>query len=190
VVDAANVIPADRKAALEQKLEAFQKKTSKQLVVATVPSLDGEDIQDYGYKLGRAWDVGLKGAGNGTILLVAPSDRKVGIETASGVSGVLTDAYTSVVIHAKILPAFKAGDLPGGIDAGVDAIIDILSSPDDEAHAKEQAAVAAWNKQHQVKGGGVPIGLIFWLIVIGWIVIGGALRRSRYGTRYDLAMGR
>ncbi|MBA2934756.1 TPM domain-containing protein [Sphingomonas sp. CGMCC 1.13654] len=186
VVDQANILPADRKVALEQKLEAFQKRTGKQLVVATVSSLEGDDIQDYGYQLGRAWDVGLKAAGNGTILLVAPNERKVGIETASGVSGLLTDAYTSVVINSKIRPAFKAGDMPGGIDAGTDAIIEILSMPDDQAHAKEQAAVAAWDKEHKRSSdGGVPGALIFWLIIVAWVVIAGFVRRARYGQRYQ-----
>jgi uncharacterized protein len=186
VVDAANILPPDREAALEQKLEAFQKKTSKQLVVATVPSLEGEDIQNYGYNLGRAWDVGLKGAGNGTILLVAPNDRKIGIETASGVSGVLTDAYTSVVIQSKILPAFKAGDMPGGIDAGAQALIDILSTPDDQARAKEAAAVAAYDKAHkrQTGGEGLPLALLFPLVIFGVILTASMMRRSRYGRHY------
>jgi uncharacterized protein len=183
VVDQANIIPADRKAALTQKLEDFQQKTQRQLVVATVSSLEGDEIQDYGYQLGRAWGVGLKGANNGTILLIAPNERKVGIETGYGVEGALTDAYSSVIIHSKILPAFKAGDMPAGIEAGTDAIIEQLSLPDDQAKAKEDAAVAAWNKQHQ-SGGGVPAALIFWLIVIAWVVIAGFIRRARHGQRY------
>lgn len=183
VVDAANVIPADRKATLEQKLEAFQQKTHRQLVVATISSLEGDEIQDYGYQLGRAWGAGLKDANNGVVLLVAPNERKVGIEVGTGLEGTLTDAYSSVIINSKIRPAFKAGDMPGGIDAGTDAIIELLSLPDDQAKAKEDAAVAAWNKAHQSSSGGAPIALIFWLIVIGWVVIGGIFRR-RHGTRY------
>jgi uncharacterized protein len=182
VVDQANIIPADRKAALEQKLEAFQQQTHRQLVVATVNSLEGDEIQDYGYQLGRAWGVGLKDANNGAILLVAPNERKVGIEVGTGLEGVLTDAYSSVIINAKIRPAFKAGDMPGGIDAGTDAIVELLSLPDDQAKAKEDAAVAAWDKAHK-SGGGAPIALIFWVIVIGWVIIGGIFRR-RHGTRY------
>ena len=183
VVDQANILPADRKAALTQKLEAFQQKTHRQLVVATVSSLEGDEVQDYGYQLLRAWGVGLKDANNGTILLIAPNERKVGIETGYGVEGALTDAYSSVIIHSKILPAFKAGDMPGGVEAGADAIIEQLSLPDDQAKAKEDAAVAAWNKQHQ-SSGGVPVALIFWLIVIGWVVIGGFIRSARGGRRY------
>lgn len=185
VVDAANILPADRKAALEQKLEAFQQKTSRQLVVATIPDLGGDDIADYGYKLGRAWGVGLKGANNGAILIVAPNDRKMRIEVGYGLEGVLTDAYSSVIVNTKLRPAFKAGDLPGGIDAGTDAIIDILSVPDDQARAKEQAAVAAYDKAHKRSGeGGVPLGALIPIIVIGWVVLGGLFSRRRYGARY------
>jgi uncharacterized protein len=184
VVDQANILPADRKAALEQKLEAFQQKTGRQLAVATVASLEGDDIQDYGYKLLRAWGVGLKDANNGTVLLIAPNERKVGIETGYGVEGVLTDAYSSVIIHGTILPAFKAGDMPGGIEKGADAIIDILSQPDDQAKAKEQAAIAAYNKTHQRNGGGsVPLGFIFWLVVFGVIMLTQLFRRG-HGSRY------
>jgi uncharacterized protein len=185
VVDAANILPADRKAALEQKLEAFQQKTNRQLVVATIPSLGGDDIADYGYKLGRAWGVGLKDASNGAILIVAPNERRVRIEAGYGLEGVLTDAYSSVIINSKIRPAFKANDMPGGIDAGVDAIIDILSVPDAEAQAKQQAAVAEWNKTHKrEEQGGVPIALIFWGIVILWVIGGSIWRSRRMGARY------
>ncbi|WP_019833922.1 TPM domain-containing protein [Sphingomonas sp. PR090111-T3T-6A] len=184
VVDAANILPADRKAALEQKLEAFQQKTQRQLVVATIPDLGGDDIADYGYKLGRAWGVGLKDANNGAILIVAPNDRKMRIEVGYGLEGVLTDAYSSVILNTKVRPAFKAGDLPGGIDAGTDAIIEILSVPDDQARAKEQAAVAAYDKEHKRSGeGGVPLGALIPIIVIGWVVLGGLFGR-RGGTRY------
>jgi uncharacterized protein len=185
VVDQANILPADGKTALEQKLEAFQQKTGRQLVVATVNSLEGDEIQDYGYKLGRAWGVGLKDANNGAILLVAPNERKVGIEVGYGLEGVLTDAYSSVIIHGTILPAFKAGDMPGGIDKGADAIIDILSQPDDQAKAKEQAAIAAYNNAHQNSGngGGLPLGFIFWLVVFGVIMLSRLFRRGG-GARY------
>ena len=190
VTDAANVLPPNRKATLEAKLEAFQKQSAaqgqgRQLVVATVPSLGGDDIQDYGYKLGRAWGVGLKGANNGTILLIAPAEHKIGIETGQGVEGALTDAYSSVIINSKITPAFKAGDMAGGIDAGAQAIIDQLSLPDDEAQAKAKAAIAAYDAQHKrAQSGGVPIALIFWVIVIGWVFVGGLIRRR--GARHRL----
>jgi uncharacterized protein len=167
VVDAANVLPADRKAALEQKLEALQQQTKHQLVVATIPDLQGYDVSDYGYRLGRAWGVGLKGADNGAILIVAPNDRKVRVEVGYGLEGVLTDAFSSVVINQQILPRFKAGDIPGGIEAGADAIAQQLRLPDDLAKAKAAAAAQAYDKTHRrSNGGGFPLGLIFWLVLV------------------------
>lgn len=186
VTDAANVLPPDAEAALTRKLEAFQQKTGRQLVVATVPSLGGDEIQDYGYKLLRTWGVGLKGADNGAILLVAPADRKVGIEVGYGLEGVLTDAYSSVVINSKVLPAFKAGDMPGGIAAGSDALIDVLSQPDDQSRAKEQAAIAEYNKTHQRAGqggGGGLIPVIVWLVIMAVFVFARFGRRG-YGASY------
>jgi uncharacterized protein len=127
----------------------------------------------------------LNGANNGVVLLVAPNERKVWITVGYGLEGTLTDAYSSVIVSSKILPAFKAGDMPGGIDAGADAIIELLSLPDDQARAKENAAVAEWDKRHKRShNDGVPGALIFWLIVIAWIVFAGFFRRARYGQRY------
>ena len=186
VTDAANVIPSDAEAALTSKLQGFQQKTGRQLVVATVPSLGGGEIQDYGYKLLRTWGVGLKGADNGAILLVAPADRKVGIEVGYGLEGVLTDAYSSVVINSRILPAFKAGDMPGGIAAGTDALIDVLERPDDQGRAKEQAAIAAWNRTHaraSDSGGGGLIPVVVWLVIMGVFVLARFGRRG-YGSSY------
>lgn len=182
VTDAANVLPADQKAALEAKLQALQKQTNRQLVVATIPDLQGYEISDYGYRLGRAWGVGLKSADNGAILIVAPQERKVRVEIGYGLEPVLTDALSSVIIQTRIIPAFKQGDMAGGIVAGADALAEQLSLPDDVAKAKVNEAVAAYDKLHKRRssGGGAPIGLIFWL-VIGGIVIASSIGRSAFG---------
>lgn len=180
VTDAANILPANGKAALEQKLEAFQQKTGRQLVVATIPDLQGYPIEDYGYRLGRAWGVGLKGADNGAILIVAPKERKVRIEVGYKLEPVLTDAFSNLVIQRDILPRFKAGDLPGGIEAGADALIAQLSLPDAQAQAETAKAAAEFDRTHaRHKGGGVPLGLIFWLLVAGFILL--SHRRGRAG---------
>ncbi|MDQ0839647.1 TPM domain-containing protein [Sphingomonas faeni] len=181
VVDAANVIPPDQEAALTKRLDDLQKATGNQLVVATVPDLDGYPIEDYGNALIRSWGVGLKDANNGAILLVAPNDRKVRIEVGYGLEPVLTDAFSSVVINQQILPRFKAGDIPGGIVAGTNAVADQLALPDAEARAKVTAAAAEYDKTHRRSnsgGGGVPIGLIFFGIVLAAIVIPMISRRA------------
>ncbi|KQM47162.1 methanol dehydrogenase [Sphingomonas sp. Leaf208] len=186
VVDTANVIPPDQEAALTKRLDDLQKTTGNQLVVATVPDLEGYPIEDYGNRLIRSWGVGLKDANNGAILLVAPNDRKVRIEVGYGLEPVLTDAFSSVVINQQILPRFKAGDIPGGIVAGTNAVADQLALPDAEARAKVTAAAAEYDKTHRRSnsgGGGVPIGLIFFGIVLAAIVIPMISRRAG-GQRY------
>ncbi len=187
VVDAANVIPADQEAALTTRLQDLQKATGNQLVVATVPDLQGYPIEDYGYRLLRSWGVGLKDVNNGAILIVAPADRKVRIEVGYGLEPVLTDAFSSGVIAQQILPRFKAGDMPGGIVAGANAVADQLALPDAEARAKVDAAAAEYDKTHRTTarsgGGGVPFGLIFWLIVLAVIVVPMIGRRAR-GRHY------
>jgi uncharacterized protein len=186
VVDAANVLPADRKAALQAKLEALQQQTKYQLVVATIPDLQGRDIADYGYRLGRAWGVGLKDADNGAILIVAPNERRVRIEVGRGVEPVLTDALSSVIIQQRIIPAFKSGDMAGGVEAGADAIAEQLRLPDEQARAKVAAAEAAYDRTHrrQAGGGGFPLGLIIWGLIIGFVLLSmmrrGAGRAQRY----------
>ncbi len=186
VVDAADVIPDDQEAALTKRLDDLQKATGNQLVVATIPDLQGYPIEDYGYRLGRAWNVGLKDVNNGAILIVAPNDRKVRVEVGYGLEPVLTDAFSSVIVNQQILPRFKAGDMAGGIVAGANALADQLALPDAEAKAKVAAAAADYDKTHRSTGnsdGGVPFGLIFWGIVLAAILIP-MLSRGLRGKRY------
>ena len=107
----------------------------------TLPSLQDTDIADYGYQLGRAWGIGQKTLNNGALLIVAPNERKVRIEVGYGLEPILTDALTSVVIQRAILPRFKAGDMPGGIEAGVTAITSALT--DENSEWRQRAAEAA-----------------------------------------------
>lgn len=195
VVDAANVIPADKEAALTQKLDQLQQTTNHQLVVATVPSLQDYPIEDYGYRLGRAWAVGLKDADNGAILLIAPNDRKVRVEVGYGLEPVLTDAFSSTVVNGTILPRFKAGDLPGGIVAGVDALAQQLSLPDADAQARAKAAAAEYDRTRTTRrtasGGGVPFALVFWGMVLLFVLlsIGRGRGKRRHGKRYRSRSG-
>lgn len=179
VTDAANIIPADQKAALEQKLQALQQQTGRQLVVATVPDLQGDDIADYGYQLGRTWGVGLKGNNEGAILIVAPNERKVRVEVGYGLEPVLTDAFSSVVIQTAIIPRFKAGDMVGGISAGVDALAQQLSLPDDEAKAKLAEAVKQYDQSHKARQGNghIPFGAIIWIVIVGVVIVSHVARR-------------
>ncbi len=184
VVDAANIIPDDQEAVLTAKLDALEKESSRQLVVATVPSLEGYDISDYGYRLGRAWGIGQKDQNNGSILLVAPNDRKVRIEVGYGLEPILTDAFSSVVINTQIVPSFKAGDFPGGISAGTDAIITQLKLPPDEA-AKYAGQLASQSvKSNQ---GDSISAAIFWLFIFFFFIL--PLLRSIFGKGRGRRLG-
>jgi len=132
IVDQANVIPAETRAALEPKLADLEAKSGIQLVVATVPSLQGQEIEPYANELFRAWKLGEKTKNNGVLLLVAPNERRVRIEVGYGLEGTLTDALSKVIITNAITPRFKAGDFGGGIMRGVDDIITVLTTDSSE----------------------------------------------------------
>src|SRR5450631_2470267 len=127
VVDEAGVLDAAARTALTGSLADFEQKTTDQLVVVTLKSLQGTSIEDYGYQLGRHWQIGQKDKDSGVLLIVAPNERKVRIEVGYGLEGTLTDAMTKVIIEAAILPRFKAGDFSGGIKRGVEEITGLLS---------------------------------------------------------------
>src|SRR3954470_20277844 len=129
VVDGADLLAPADEAALDQKLARLEQTTSRQLVVATVPDLQGYPIEDYGYKLGRSWGIGQKGVNNGLILLVAKNDRKIRIEVGYGLEPVITDALSGQIIAETMTPAFKKGDYAGGIEGGVDALAAQLQAP-------------------------------------------------------------
>lgn len=182
VVDDANIIPEETEGELIAQLEALEAKSSDQLVVVTVPSLQGFEIEEYGYKLGRAWQIGQgERLNNGVILLIAPNERKVRIEVGYGLEGILTDYFTSQIIRDTIVPAFKAGDMPGGIVAGTAAIEQILTSDPAELQARAARGLKAEAKQTR----GDPIAvmivlafLIFWI----WIMIANS-QRTRFRRR-------
>lgn len=178
VVDAANVIPDDVEARMTQKLLAFNQQSGRQLQVATVADLQGYEISDYGYQLGRAWGIGDKEKNDGAILLVAPNERKVRIEVGYGLEGTLTDALSSQIIRREIVPRFKAGDMPGGIEAGTDALITQLQLPPDQA--RQVAASAAKSS----KQSGIDPGFIIWLIIFVIFFVLPMIRRLRGGRRY------
>lgn len=141
VVDAAGVLPQSARPALEDKLKALEDKSGIQFVVATVSSLEGSDIETYANGLFRAWKLGDAKKNNGVLLLVAPTERKARIEVGYGLEGVLTDALAKVVISTAIVPRFKVGDYGGGIERGVDAVIDILSNDQSEWTKKPKLRV-------------------------------------------------
>ncbi|MFC7536782.1 TPM domain-containing protein [Sphingomonas sp. GCM10030256] len=181
VVDAAGIIPAADEAALTAKLENLEQQSGRQLVVATVPSLEGRPIEDYGYRLGRTWGIGSAEKDDGVVLLVAPNERKVRIETGYGARVFLTDALSSIIIRNAITPRFKNGDMAGGINAGVDAIITQMTLPAAEAQKRLQQAEA--QQVQRGSGGDGNFGsLIVFAIIFFFVIL--PLLRGAGGRRY------
>lgn len=126
VVDDAGILSPPVRERITGWLEQYEQVSQRQVVVATVKSLQGYPIEDFGYRLGRYWGIGEKDKNTGAILLVAPTERAVRIEVGYGLEGVLTDAISRAIIDQDILPAFRQGNFEQGITAGTAAILRVL----------------------------------------------------------------
>ena len=185
VVDQADLLRPEQELDLSSKSAALEARTGRQLVVATVASLEGRPIEDYGYRLGRAWKIGDAKRDDGVILLVAPNEKKVRIETGYGARVFLTDAVSSIIIREAILPRFKAGDFGGGITAGADRIIETMSlSP---AEAQRRSAEAGRREKTRAESGAGLIPLVFWGMVILFVIM--SMARRAAGRRYRRSRG-
>ncbi len=143
VVDKAQVLSAGERADLEGKLADLEMKSGIQLVVATVSSLGGEEIEPYANELFRAWKLGEAKKNNGVLFLIAPQEHRVRIEVGYGLEGTLTDATCSLIIANAVAPRFKAGDYDGGVARGVDDIITVLTTD-----------AADWQKKPELRAEG------------------------------------
>jgi uncharacterized protein len=180
VVDNANMLSP----AVEQKLNAIlgqhEKSTSNQVVVATVPDLQGYSIEQYANELAREWGVGQKDKDNGVLLLIAQAERKIRIEVGYGLEGELTDAVTSNIIYSIISPAFKRKAFSQGIEAGVDAILAAIGG----SYTMKKGA----QKQNKASAGVI----IFMLIIMGVFSLfggGGGRGSSRRSGYYGYGAG-
>jgi uncharacterized protein len=126
VNDRAGLLSERDQKELDAALARFEAETTDQIVVATLESLQGLSIEEYGYQLGRHWGIGQEGKDNGALLIVAPEEREVRIEVGYGLEGELTDAQSRMIIETSILPHFRQGDFAAGIKAGVAAMIETL----------------------------------------------------------------
>ena len=181
VVDNAHLLQPDQAAALDAKLAQLEQQSGRQMVVATIPDLQGYPIEDYGYQLGRKWGLGDKKANDGLLLLVAPNERKVRIEVGYGLEPIVTDALSSVIIQRNILPRFRDKDMAGGILAGSNALVQLLQLPPDQARAQAAKLVA---EDRQKQESGPPLSLIFWIIVLLFIFGSSIANRFGGGRRY------
>src|SRR5262245_30724241 len=179
VVDDAGILDPATKAALERKLVDFESKTTGQLVVVTLKSLQGTSIEDYGYQLGRHWQIGQKDKNTGALLIVAPNERKVRIEVGYGFEGTLTDAVSRLIIQNSIIPRFRANDFSGGVNRGVDDIVQAVSVDSEEWKAR------AKQRPDNQPGLVDVLALVLFLFIFFMIV----RRVARQGRRYGPGVG-
>lgn len=190
VVDDANVLPPDVEASLTGKLDALQKDTKRQLIVATIADTQGYPLEEYGYKLGRAWGVGLADVDNGAILFIAPNNpagqRGPRLEVGRGLEPVLTDALSSQIINTEMMPRLRAGEVPQAMVAGTDAVIAQLRASPEEQQARVDAAVKQFDRTAKRRGGGggFPIAFVFWGLILAFVLLGLARRGGGKGKRY------
>ena len=182
VVDEAGIMTAQSRSELEAKLKNLEDKSGIQVVVATVKSLEGSDIETFANQLFRNWKLGEAKKNNGVLLLVAPNEHKVRIEVGYGLEGTLTDALSSVIISSAIVPRFKTNDFSGGIERGVDGIITVLSG--DTADWLPKPSVRAEDPP-QLSNELFSVLFLLILIFVFWSLIRGARGPSsgRYARR-------
>jgi uncharacterized protein len=166
VVDQANVMSAATRSALDDKLKALEDKSGIQLVVATVSSLEGQEIEPYANQLFRNWKLGEEKKNNGVLFLVAPNEHKVRVEVGYGLEGTLTDATSKIIILNAVAPRFKAKDFDGGISRGVDDVITTLTTDSSE-----------WQKRPELREKDssswiVVLAIALFALVFGFLLVG------------------
>jgi uncharacterized protein len=165
IVDNAGLLSAEDRAAIEADLKALEGKSTDQLVVVTVPSLGGYEIEDYGYQLGRKWGIGQAGKNNGVLLIVAPKERKVRIEVGRGLEPIVTDLMSSLIIQNAILPEFRRGNFSGGIRAGTRDVKDVLLG-DAEAVRERAKSIGKAEGPDWL----MIVIIIFWFSIIAFAI--------------------
>lgn len=168
VTDLTGTLNSGQRAALEQKLAAFEAKKGSQIAVLAVPTTQPETIEQYSIRVAEQWKLGRKGVDDGVLLLVAMKDRAVRIEVGYGLEGALPDAIAKRIVEEYIIPRFKQGDFNGGIGAGVERIVRVI-----EGEALPQPA--------RTRGPASPLPGFESLLLIGFLlvfVIGGVLRAT------------
>jgi len=167
IMDGAGLLPADVEATLSAELAAHEQRTGNQVVVLTLPSLEGEPLEEYSHRVATTWKLGRKGTDDGVLLLVVPGERRIRIEVGYGLEGTLTDVRSAQIIRREMVPRFRAGDFPGGITAGVRAVLGTIEGT---YAAREQDAPQPAN------AGGREIFIV--AVVIGVLV--GAIIGGRW----------
>jgi uncharacterized protein len=174
VSDFANILDEQTKSDLNSVITQVEQKTSAEMAVAIVTSLDGMAVEDYSVQLFKAWGIGKKGKDNGILVLVAPNERKVRIEVGYGLEPVLPDGLCGEIIRSQIIPEFKQGNFRGGIQRGVQTVAEIVTRG--EIAPKRQTAPKNQISGSAVKGFGLLFALILGLGFFGFYKMGKGIK--------------
>jgi uncharacterized protein len=172
VNDFAGILNQTESNNLETKLVQFARETTTQIVVVTVPDLEGYDAGDYAFRLGEKWGVGQQGEDNGLVILVKPKtgneQGRIFIATGYGLEGVLPDAVVNgTIIDNEIIPYFKQGNYYQGLESGINVIMDIT---------KGEYTAEYYQENYTKKGSGIPV---FIILILFFIIIPALRGRKR-----------
>ena len=174
VNDFTNTLTPEQVQALENKLVAYDDSTSNQIAIVIIPTMNDYPIEDVSLRILREWGVGNKEKNNGIVILIAKEDRKIRIETGSGLEGAVPDIIAKSIIDNDITPNFKAGNFYRGLDEATDDLI--------KAAAGEYKAPEGYNQKGANRG--IGFGKIFPALFILFIILrilGGGGRGGRGG---------
>jgi uncharacterized protein len=179
VNDHAQLLTPEQRSALEAKLTAYETRTTQQFTLLTVPTLDGDPIENFGIAVAEKWKLGSEKEDNGLILIVAAKDRKTRIEIGHGLEGALPDVIEARVLREVVQPAFRANDYAGGINGAFDVLMKYASgeaqppAAADEPPAREKRRGTVWGLLSPLL-----LPLILFFLFSG---LGGGRRRRRGG---------
>lgn len=182
VNDYGNILSSSEESRLENYLSSFESTSSVQIVLLSIKSLEGQNLEDYSMRVADAWKLGNKEKDNGVLLLVSIQDKKLRIEVGYGLEGSLTDAKSGYIIRNYIVPGFKSGSYYDGIAAGMNAITGVIS---DQLEITDDQIAQSQRKQAN-KTPQIPFGLIIFVLMS---IFGGFGRRRRGGLFTALFLG-
>lgn len=182
ITDLANVIDPATETDLDGRLDQLEQKSSSEIAVVTVPSLDGMSVEDYAARLFKAWGVGQAKSDNGVLVLVAPNEREMRIEVGYGLEGILPDGLAGQIVRDDFIPRFRDNDYNGGIRDGVARVIDVVE--------KQQVLTAEELAAFNQSSGDMPEWIIIpffgIFVTIGFGMVGLGLRSK---TAFPILFG-
>ena len=167
VIDQTATLSEPQRAALDAKLAAFEAQAGPQIVLLLVPATAPEDIASYAQRVADSWKIGRRDVGDGVLVVVAKNERTVRIEVAKALEGAIPDLAARQVIDRAIVPAFRAGDYAGGLNAGVDQLMARIKG---EALPAPRGGAPGGDRR-----GGLPLQELGMFLFVGVLAVGGLL---------------